>query len=105
MKTETDHAAKAAEDLLNELRALAAEAEKIVAQAAGQQSENVLEALHARLDACTGRFNDLYRGTKEKITEGARRADESIREHPYQSLAIAAGVGLIVGLLLSRRSD
>jgi ElaB/YqjD/DUF883 family membrane-anchored ribosome-binding protein len=105
MKTENENTAASSEEVLNELRALAAEAEKLLASAAGQQTEKALDALHERLDACTRRFDRLYRGTKEKITEGTRRADTAIREHPYQSLAIAAGVGLVIGLLLSRRSD
>jgi len=105
MKTDTDRAARAAEELLNELRALAAEAEKAVANSAEQHAEQTLETLRARFEACTQRFTDLYRGTKEKVAAGARRTDEAIRKHPYQSLAVAASIGLLAGLLLARRKD
>jgi ElaB/YqjD/DUF883 family membrane-anchored ribosome-binding protein len=33
-----------------------------------------------------------------------KRADGAIRENPYQTIGIAAGIGLIAGYLLSRRS-
>ncbi|MBL9200173.1 MAG: DUF883 family protein, partial [Opitutaceae bacterium] len=34
----------------------------------------------------------------------AKCTDSAIREHPYQALAIALGAGLLVGVLLGRRS-
>ncbi len=44
--------------------------------------------------------------TVKSLTDAARRqagrADDTIRANPYQSIGIAAGVGLIVGILLSR---
>lgn len=39
---------------------------------------------------------------KEMIQDKAEMTDQKIKEHPYSSLAIAAGVGLLVGLCLKR---
>ena len=43
----------------------------------------------------------------EEIRHGAveieKGVEEGIRQHPIRSVAIAAGVGLVVGLLLRRR--
>ena len=33
----------------------------------------------------------------------ARKADTVIREHPYESLGVAFGVGLVIGVLVGRR--
>lgn len=33
----------------------------------------------------------------------AREADRLVRQYPWQSLGIAAGFGLLVGLIISRR--
>ena len=41
---------------------------------------------------------------KQRVAAGARCTDEAIRANPYQSLAIAAGVGVVVGVLLGRRN-
>ena len=35
--------------------------------------------------------------------EAARDADGYVREHPWQAVGIAAGVGLLLGILISRR--
>ena len=105
MNSKTDHAARAAEELLNELRALAAEAEKAVAGPPEEQSEQAFDTLRARLASAQERLSNLYSETKEQVSAKARRADQAIRENPYQSLVIAAGVGLVAGLLLARRRD
>ena len=33
----------------------------------------------------------------------ANAADEYVHEHPWSAVGVAAGIGLIVGLLMSRR--
>src|SRR3954471_19084646 len=38
-----------------------------------------------------------------KAIEGAKAADKTIREHPYQSIGVAFGVGLVLGILLQRK--
>jgi ElaB/YqjD/DUF883 family membrane-anchored ribosome-binding protein len=60
--------------------------------------------LRTRFDAAQERFTDIYEGAKKKVVAGAKCTDAAIRANPYQSLAIAAGVGLLVGVLLGRRS-
>ena len=47
----------------------------------------------------------MYDGARKRVVAGAKCTDEAIRENPYQSLAIAGGVGLLVGLLLARRGQ
>ncbi len=47
----------------------------------------------------------MYEGAKQRVVAGAKSTDQAIRANPYQSLAIAAGVGLLVGVLLGRRSN
>jgi len=38
------------------------------------------------------------------ISAGAERTDRTIRAHPYESLAVALGVGLLFGVVLARRN-
>jgi ElaB/YqjD/DUF883 family membrane-anchored ribosome-binding protein len=91
-------------DLLNELQALVVEAESMMADSLSEHSTEALGNLRARFGAAQERFADIYEGAKKKVVAGAKYTDATIRENPYQSLAIAAGVGLIVGVLLGRRS-
>ena len=108
MKTETNRTTQTPEDVLNELRALVAEAERML----GEQPRggcdcdiNMAAALRERFEAAQARCAELYAGTKQKVIAGAKRTDETIRENPYQSIAIAVGVGLLAGVLLGRRSS
>ena len=38
-------------------------------------------------------------GFKEKAVSSARSTDQMVREHPYQSIGVMFGVGVLVGLL------
>lgn len=92
-------------ELLTELKALVAEAESMAMDSLSEHSNEALSNLRARFEATQERFSALYDGAKTKVVAGAKCADETIRANPYQSLAIAAGVGLLVGVLLGRRSE
>ena len=91
-------------ELLSELQTLVAEAEKMMGDSLTEHSEDALSALRSRFDATQERFADIYEGAKKKVVAGAKYTDTTIRENPYQSIAIAAGVGLLIGVLLGRRS-
>jgi ElaB/YqjD/DUF883 family membrane-anchored ribosome-binding protein len=107
MKSEAQETTQTPVDILNELRALVSEAERIIGQApaAGCDCETTLAALRERMEAAQERCAELYEGTKRKVIAGAQRADATVRENPYQSIAIAVGVGLLAGVLLGRRAN
>ena len=54
--------------------------------------------------AAQERFADIYEGAKKKVVAGAKYTAATIRENPYQSLAIALGVGVVLGVLIGRRT-
>jgi ElaB/YqjD/DUF883 family membrane-anchored ribosome-binding protein len=45
----------------------------------------------------------MYGRVREKAVEGAKAADQTVRENPYQAIAIALGVGALIGFLAARR--
>lgn len=49
-------------------------------------------------------FNDLYKQGQEKIFEVGGKVEGRIQSHPVQSLLIAAGVGLIIGWFIRKRT-
>ncbi len=96
--------AQTPKDLLHDLQTLVAEAEKMMGDSLSEHTADAVSALRTRYDAAHERMGELYDGAKKRVVAGAKCTDEAIRENPYQSIAIAAGVGLLVGVLLGRRS-
>ena len=107
MKTEIDRTTQTPEDVLNELRSLVHEAERILAE--GRQGscncDATLQALRERFDSAEERLSATYENTKRKVVASARAAEQTIRDNPYQSIAIALGAGLLAGALWGRRSN
>jgi ElaB/YqjD/DUF883 family membrane-anchored ribosome-binding protein len=46
---------------------------------------------------------DMQAMLAERTRECARTADSYVRDNPWQAVGIAAGLGLVIGLLLRRR--
>lgn len=97
------HSGETAEEVLSNLRTLIAEAEELIGSGVANTSSEVLEDVRSRLSDGLEKLNDYYGTAKEKVVAGARRTDETIRAHPYESLAIALGVGVLVGALIRRQ--
>ncbi len=91
------------ETFLTDLRALVAEAQKLLDASPGQNDGEEGLALRERFEAAKERFADMYTNARKRVVAGGKYADETIRANPYQSIALAAGVGLLVGVLLGRR--
>jgi ElaB/YqjD/DUF883 family membrane-anchored ribosome-binding protein len=90
-------------ELLAELKTLVAEAETMMADSLSEHTEEAIGSLRDRFNAAQERFSDMYERTKKKVAAGAKYTDSAIRENPYQALAVALGVGVLLGLVVGRR--
>jgi len=54
-------------------------------------------------DHAITRAHDLQEAAVRKGRKIAHDTDEYVHEHPWQAIGIAAGVGLLVGMLIARR--
>lgn len=88
--------------VVEDLRVLSHDAEAMLRETAGQTGEKVAE-LRGRLAASLESAKATYRRLEEKAVAGAKVADKTIREHPYESIGVAFGVGLLIGVLVGRR--
>ncbi len=92
--------------LLKDLQTVVADAEALLKATAGQAGEKIQEAraraeasLTAARERLSGAEEDALKQARELVTEG----EQYIKQNPWAALGVAAGVGLLVGLLLSRR--
>jgi len=86
----------------NDMGTLAEDARALMAATADVAGEKVDEA-RKRLASALERSKEIYGCVREKAVEGAKAADEAVREHPYQAIGIAFGVGALIGILAARR--
>lgn len=101
MKSKAKVTVHSPEEILEELRALVTEAETIVGNSVNEASEDIVSSLRARYEAAQEKLLDAYATARRKVAAGAATVDETVRERPYQSLAVAAGAGLVIGLLIA----
>jgi ElaB/YqjD/DUF883 family membrane-anchored ribosome-binding protein len=72
------------EKLLAELRAMVRDAEALLQSAAAESGEHLREV-------------------GDSAREAASEIDEQVRSNPWAAVGVAAGVGLLLGLLLGRK--
>jgi ElaB/YqjD/DUF883 family membrane-anchored ribosome-binding protein len=95
-----------ADQLLDDLTAVIRDAENLLRATAAQTGEKVDE-MRARAEESLRMAKERLSGIEEETLKHARvlagEADEYVRGNPWQAVGIAAGVGLVLGLLMSRR--
>ena len=88
----------------NDMGTLAEDARALMAATADVAGEKVGDA-RKRLAAALDSAKEIAGRVRDKAVEGAKAADEAVREHPYQAIGIAFGVGALFALLLARKSS
>jgi ElaB/YqjD/DUF883 family membrane-anchored ribosome-binding protein len=88
--------------LVNDLKTVARDTEELLKASAGEVGEKAHEA-RARLAAALENAKATCQRLEEKAVAGARAADKVVRDHPYQSIGIAFGIGLLIGVLVTRK--
>jgi ElaB/YqjD/DUF883 family membrane-anchored ribosome-binding protein len=88
--------------LAADLKVVMHDLEAMMQATAGDMSEKAKE-MRARLNASLASAREACGRLEEKAVAGARAADKVIRDHPYESIGIAFGVGLLIGVLVTRK--
>ena len=93
---------KETQAVTNDIGQLAEDARALMSATADVAGEKVGEA-RKRLAAALERAKQIAADVRDKAVAGAKVADEAVREHPYQAIAIGVGVGALIGYLVGRR--
>jgi ElaB/YqjD/DUF883 family membrane-anchored ribosome-binding protein len=94
------------EKFVQDFKVIVADAEELLkatASVAGEKAavarERIQDSLHRAKVKLAEAEDVLLNSTKQ----AARATDEFVHDNPWRAVGIAAGVGLIVGLLIGRR--
>jgi ElaB/YqjD/DUF883 family membrane-anchored ribosome-binding protein len=85
-----------------ELRSLLREAEKALANTASDAGDN-FDELRDRLRAALANGHFSLENIRQETVRRAKQADQLVRENPYYTAGIAAGIGALIGILVSQR--
>jgi len=101
-----DSQAAARDALADSLRQIVAEAEQWMKSAQAEGGASVDDArarMESRLRDAKAKLADHADDALLQARAAARQADDAVHAHPYAAMGVAAGVGVLVGLLLARR--
>jgi ElaB/YqjD/DUF883 family membrane-anchored ribosome-binding protein len=88
--------------LVTDLKRVVRDSEELLkdsAGAVGEKARDVRERLSQTLESAKATCRRL----EEKAIEGAKATDKVIRTHPYESIGVAFGIGLLIGVLVTRK--
>ncbi len=94
--------AESTEKLLNDLKAVVEDGEQLLKAGAHELSEKG-QAAREKLAAALEVARETRRKLQDQAVAGAKATDRLIREHPYQSIGIAFGIGMLIGILVNRK--
>lgn len=102
----TDTTAASKDQLMSDLKVVISDAEELLRMTADQVGEgaaDVRSRITARLNQAKSDLLHLQEAAVAKAKAAGHATDEFVHENPWKSVGIAAGIGLVVGLLVSRR--
>ena len=89
------------ERLVGDLKAIGQDAEELLKTSARQGSEKADNA-QGRLAGAVEAARVACLKLEETTAAAAKATDRCIREHPYETIGVAFGLGLVIGVLASR---
>ncbi|WPC03701.1 DUF883 family protein [Pseudomonas sp. MBLB4123] len=98
--------ASSQDELLEEFQALVRDTEKLLqhsASLAGEQAEELREQIRTSLGRARSTLHNAEDSLRERGKAAVQATEGYVQSHPWQTLGIAAAIGLLLGMLISRR--
>jgi ElaB/YqjD/DUF883 family membrane-anchored ribosome-binding protein len=92
--------------LMADLRVMIADAEELLRVTADQASGSAAEVrgrIQGRLQKAQAELAQLQGAAVAQVKAAGQAADTFVHEKPWQAIGVAAGIGLVIGLLIGRR--
>ncbi len=81
--------------LLHDLKAVVGDAEDLLKATADQTGE--------RIEKVRARAEESLRAARARLRDGGVQLDDQVHKHPWTAVGVAAGIGLVLGILLARK--
>ena len=94
------------EKLASDLKVVVADAEELLRATAGQMGEKAIiarERIQESMRIAKDKLAQVEEAVIDKTKAAARATDDYVHDHPWGAVGIAAAVGLVIGMLISRR--
>ncbi|MFT3848717.1 MAG: DUF883 family protein [Propionivibrio sp.] len=92
--------------LVSDMKVVVSDAEEILRATAGVAGEKMVdlrERIAERLRDAKLRLADAEAALVNKTKAAARATDDFVNDNPWQAVGIAAGIGLLLGIIIGRR--
>lgn len=106
MSEVTDLSNSSKQKLVSDMKVVVSDAEEILratAGVAGEKMADLRERISERLRDAKLRIADAEAALVDKTKAAARATDDYVNENPWQAVGIAAGIGLLIGIIIGRR--
>ncbi|EKT4466799.1 DUF883 family protein [Pseudomonas putida] len=90
------------DQVFSELQALIEESERLLNDSAALVGDEA-DTLRAQVNLKLRQANRVVNRLRSKAQPAVAAAEDYIGGHPWQTVAISAGLGLVIGLLLGQR--
>jgi ElaB/YqjD/DUF883 family membrane-anchored ribosome-binding protein len=92
--------------LVSDMKVVVSDAEEILRATAGVAGEKMVdlrERIGERLRDAKLRIADAEAALVDRTKAAARATDDYVNENPWQAVGIAAGIGILIGIIIGRR--
>jgi len=106
MSEVTDFSNGNKEKLVSDMKVVVSDAEEILRATAGVAGDKIgelRERITDRLRDAKVRLADAEELLVDRTRAAARATDDYVNDNPWRAVGIAAGVGLLIGIIIGRR--
>jgi ElaB/YqjD/DUF883 family membrane-anchored ribosome-binding protein len=103
---QTNPLSSSSDQLINEFKALVRDTESLLqhsASLAGEQAEELREQIRGSLGRARSTLHNAEDTLQERGKAALNATESYVQTHPWQTLGIAAAIGLLLGMLITRR--
>ena len=94
------------EKFVQDMKLVISDAEELLRATANQAGEKIgvaRERIQDSIHQAKVKLADAEVVLRERAQQAARDTDEYVRDNPWRAIGVAAGIGLVLGIILSRR--